>query len=83
MNWLYEFIGSMLSWFSSLFGGSYALGLLIYALLFKILFLPFLSSVAEGRNPSKQNLLVGRPDKVRAVMQAAGPGRDVTVMPAL
>ena len=43
-------------------------------------FFSFLSS--KGRNPSKQNLLVLSPDSVSAVMQAAGPGREVTVIPA-
>ena len=39
-NWLYNLLGSMLSAFSSV-TGSYALALLLYALLFKILFIPF------------------------------------------
>ena len=42
-----------------------------------------IGAYCEFKKPSKQNLLVLRPDKVRAVMQAAGPGRDVTVIPAL
>ena len=41
LDWLYELLGTMLSWFSSLFAGKYVFGLLIYALLFKVLFLPF------------------------------------------
>ena len=47
-GWLYGPIGTMLSWFSSLFGGSYALALLLYALLFKLLFLPF--SIKQQKN---------------------------------
>lgn len=39
-NWLYKLLGTMLGWFSTI-TGSYALGLLLYALVFKILFLPF------------------------------------------
>ena len=48
LDWLYELLGSMLSWFSSIFGGSYAMALLLYALLFKILFLPF--SIKQQKN---------------------------------
>lgn len=40
MNWLLNLLGSMLSAFSSL-TGSYALALLLYALIFKIVFIPF------------------------------------------
>lgn len=40
LNWLYKLLGTMLGWFSTI-TGSYALGLLLYALVFKILFLPF------------------------------------------
>ena len=50
-KWLYEIIGTMLSWFSSLFGGNYALALLLYALLFKILFLPF--GIKQQKNQIK------------------------------
>ena len=39
-DWLYKALGAMLSWFSSI-TGSYAIALLIYALIFKILFLFF------------------------------------------
>ena len=64
MNWLYEFIGSMLSWFSSLFGGSYALGLLVYALLFKILFLPF--SIKQQKNQIKMATLTPKIELIKA-----------------
>ena len=37
---------------------------------------------SEGRNASKQNLLVDSADMVRAVIHAAGPGREVTWIPA-
>lgn len=63
-NWLYEFLGSMLSWFSSLFGGSYALGLLLYALLFKILFLPF--SVKQQKNQIKMAKLAPKIELIKA-----------------
>lgn len=35
--------------------------------------------LSDGRNASKQNLLVGSPEIVRAVTQAAGPGRKSPV----
>ncbi len=35
-----------------------------------------------GRNASNANRLVDNPDNVRAVIHAAGPGRDVTSIPA-
>ena len=38
--WLYKALGSMLAWFES-WSGSYAIALLFYALIFKVLFLPF------------------------------------------
>ena len=40
LSWLYNALGTVLHWFSS-WTGSYALALLFYALIFKILFLPF------------------------------------------
>ena len=40
------------------------------------------SFLSIGRNASKANRLVGSPDNVSAVMHAAGPGRDVTSIPA-
>ena len=39
-GWLYKALGSMLAWFES-WSGSYAIALLFYALIFKVLFLPF------------------------------------------
>ncbi len=48
MAWLYKLLGTMLGWFSTITGGSYALGLLLYALVFKILFLPF--SIKQQKN---------------------------------
>lgn len=47
MQWLYKFLGSMLSFFESITGG-YALALLFYALIFKIVFLPF--SIKQQKN---------------------------------
>lgn len=41
MSWIYNLFGTILGFFSDITGGSYALALLLYALVFKILFLPF------------------------------------------
>ncbi|MDO5390851.1 MAG: YidC/Oxa1 family membrane protein insertase [Eubacteriales bacterium] len=40
LDWIYNLLGTMLSWFSNIFFGKYALALFLYALLFKLLFLP-------------------------------------------
>ncbi len=63
-GWLYGPIGTMLSWFSSLFGGSYALALLLYALLFKILFLPF--SIKQQKNQVKMAKLAPKIELIKA-----------------
>ena len=63
-DWLYELIGAMLSWFSSLFGGSYALALLLYALLFKLLFLPF--SIKQQKNQIKMAKLAPKIELIKA-----------------
>ncbi len=39
-SWLYNILGAMLAWFES-WTGTYAIALLFYALIFKVLFLPF------------------------------------------
>ena len=64
LDWLYEFIGTMLSWFSSLFGGKYVFGLLLYALLFKILFLPF--SIKQQKNQIKMAGLAPKIELIKA-----------------
>ncbi len=48
MNWLYNALGTMLGWFSSIMGGKYAFALLLYALVFKLLFLFF--SIKQQKN---------------------------------
>jgi YidC/Oxa1 family membrane protein insertase len=63
-GWLYGPIGTMLSWFSSLFGGSYALALLLYALLFKLLFLPF--SIKQQKNQIKMAKLAPQIELIKA-----------------
>ena len=63
-GWLYEPIGTMLSWFSGLFGGSYAMALLLYALLFKIVFLPF--SIKQQKNQIKMAKLTPKIELIKA-----------------
>ena len=64
LDWLYELIGTMLSWFSSLFGGQYVFGLLLYALIFKILFLPF--SIKQQKNQIKMAQLTPKIELIKA-----------------
>ena len=54
----------MLSWFSSIFAGKYVFGLLIYALLFKLLFLPF--SIKQQKNQIKMALLAPKMELIKA-----------------
>lgn len=61
---VYEFIGSMLYWFSSIFDGHYVFGLLIYALLFKLLFLPF--SIKQQKNQIKMATLTPKIELIKA-----------------
>ena len=63
-NWLYKLLGTLLGWFSSLFGGSYALGLLLYALVFKIVFLPF--SIKQQKNQIAMAKLAPKISLIRA-----------------
>ena len=64
LDWLYELLGTMLSWFSSLFGDKYVFGLLIYALLFKVLFLPF--AIKQQKNQIKMALLAPKIELIKA-----------------
>ena len=64
LDWLYELIGTMLYWFSSLFGGKYVFGLLLYALVFKLLFLPF--SIKQQKNQIKMAQLTPKIELIKA-----------------
>ena len=64
LDWLYELLGTMLSWFSSLFAGKYVFGLLIYALLFKVLFLPF--AIKQQKNQIKMAMLAPKIELIKA-----------------
>ena len=64
LDWLYELLGSMLAWFSNLFNGYYVFGLLLYALLFKLLFLPF--SIKQQKNQIKMAELTPKIELIKA-----------------
>ena len=64
LDWLYSFIGDMLSAFSTLFGGKYVFALLLYALIFKILFLPF--SIKQQKSSIKMAKLAPKIELIKA-----------------
>ena len=61
--WLYNILGSMLAWFES-FTGTYALSLLFYALIFKVVFIPF--SIKQQKNQIKMAKLAPKIELIRA-----------------
>ena len=63
LDWLYQGLGALLSWFSS-WTGSYALALLFYALIFKILFLFF--SVKQQKNQIAMAKLAPKIELIKA-----------------
>jgi YidC/Oxa1 family membrane protein insertase len=63
LDWLYNLLGMMLSWFDSI-TGSYALALLFYALIFKIVFLPF--SIKQQKNQIKMAKLAPKIALIKA-----------------
>lgn len=63
MSWLYNLLGTMLAWFSSI-TGSYALALLLYALLFKIVFFPF--AIKQQKNQIAMAKLTPKIEVIRA-----------------
>ena len=62
-DWLYRFLGSMLSFFES-FTGGYALALLLYALVFKIVFLRF--SIKQQKNQIAMAKLAPKIELIKA-----------------
>ena len=62
-EWLYRFLGSMLSFFES-FTGGYAFALLLYALVFKIVFIPF--SIKQQKNQIAMAKLAPKIELIRA-----------------
>ena len=64
LDWLYELLGTMLFWFSKLFNGHYVFALLLYAVLFKLLFLPF--AVKQQKNQIKMAQLAPKIELIKA-----------------
>ena len=64
LDWLYELLGTMLYWFSNLFAGKYVFGLLLYALIFKVLFLPF--AIKQQKNQIKMAMLAPKIELIKA-----------------
>ena len=64
LDWLYNILGTVLLWFSKITGGSYALALLLYALAFKILFIPF--SIKQQKNQIASAKLTPKVELIRA-----------------
>ncbi len=62
-GWLYNLLGNMLAWFES-FTGTYALALLFYALIFKVLFLPF--SIKQQKNQIAMAKLAPKIELIKA-----------------
>lgn len=63
-TWLYNLLGYMLEFFSNITGGSYALALLLYALVFKIVFLPF--TIKQQKNQIAMAKLTPKIQLIRA-----------------
>ena len=74
MSYIYGFFGTILSWFNSV-TGSYALALLLFALLFKVIFLPF------GIKTQKNQILMAklRPKIAKIEKKYAGRNDRVTL----
>ena len=62
-KWLYKLLGSMLGFFSSI-TGSYVLALLFYALIFKIVFIPF--GIKQQKNQIKMAKLAPKIQLIKA-----------------
>ena len=63
-DWLYELLGSMLYGFSYIMGNSYALALVLYALVFKLVFLPF--AIKQQKNQVKMANLTPKIELIKA-----------------
>ena len=61
--WLYNLLGSLLAWFES-WTGTYALSLFFYALIFKVLFLPF--SIKQQKNQIAMAKLAPKIELIKA-----------------
>lgn len=64
-DWLYNLLGSMLAWFSNTLGGGYyVVGIFFYALLFKIVFIPF--TIKQQKNQIAMAKLTPKIELIRA-----------------
>ena len=63
-DWLYSALGTLMYWFSSIMGGSYALALVLYALVFKIVFLYF--SIKQQKTQIKMANLTPKIELIKA-----------------
>ena len=64
MDWLHDLLGSMLYGFSVVMGNSYALALILYALVFKLVFLPF--TIKQQKNQVKMANLTPKIELIKA-----------------
>ena len=65
LDWLYELLGSMIAWFSNTLGGGYyVVGIFFYALLFKIVFIPF--TIKQQKNQIAMAKLTPKIELIRA-----------------
>jgi len=62
-GWLYNALGSMLAWFES-WSGSYAIALLFYALIFKVIFVPF--AIKQQKNQIAMARLTPKIELIKA-----------------
>ena len=64
MEFIYKLFGKMLSFFTGISGGYYAIALIFYALVFKIVFLPF--AIKQQKNQIKMALLTPKIQLIKA-----------------
>ena len=65
LDWLYELLGSMIAWFSNTLGfGYYVLGIFFYALLFKIVLIPF--TIKQQKNQIAMAKLTPKIELIKA-----------------
>ena len=63
-DWLYSALGTLMYWFASVMGNSYALALILYALVFKLVFLPF--AIKQQKNQIKMANLTPKIELIKA-----------------
>ena len=60
---MYKFFGTILGFFSNICGGSYLLGLLLFALMIKIILLPF--GIKQQKNSVRQAKMRPKEEAIR------------------